>query len=177
MTPLFARALGARFDALAAPLRDVHGAGLRVLRGEAEVEPARSWLAGVVAAAIGFQRNAGRVPLRVTMSAEPDGSEVWTRHFGEAPPLRSTLHPCAPGVVEEAVGPLRIRLVLEASATTLALRCTGWRLGPVPLPRVLAPRSASVESVDGEGRFAFDVPVALPLLGPIVRYRGWLVPE
>lgn len=177
LTPLFAAALGARFDALPAPLRAVHGAGFRVLRGEAEVEPARGRLAGLIAASVGFPRRAGRVPLRVTMTAEPDGSEVWTRHFGDAAPLRSRLHPCAPGVVEEALGPLRVRLVLDASATSLVLRCTGWRLGPLPLPRALAPRSASVESVDATGRFAFDVPVALPLVGPIVRYRGWLVPE
>jgi hypothetical protein len=28
--------------------------------------------------------------------------------------------------------------------------------------------------VDDAGRFAFDVPVALPMVGEIVRYRGWL---
>lgn len=175
MAPLFALALGPRFAALPAPLRSVHGPGFRVLHGEAEVAPARGWPARLLAALVGFPRRAGRVALRVTMTAEPDGSEVWTRWFGDAPPLRSRLHPRAPGVVEEAVGPLRVRLALEPGADGLTLRCTGWRLGPLPLPRALAPDSASLESVDAAGRFTFDVPVALPLIGPVVRYRGWLV--
>ncbi len=177
MVPLFETALGSRLAHLPAPLRAVHGPGFRMLRGEAEVAPARGALARWVAALVRFPRRAGRVPLAVTMTAEPDGSEVWTRRFGDAPPLVSRLHPRAPDVVEEAVGPLRVRLALEPRADGLTLRCVGWRLGPLPLPRALAPRSASVEGVDAAGRFAFDVPVALPLLGPIVRYRGWLVPD
>ncbi len=177
LAPLFVAALGARFATLPAPLRALHGAGFRAWRGEAEVVPARGWLARILARMVRFPRTAGRVTLRVTMMAEPDGSEVWTRHFGEAPPLRSRLFPCTPGVVEEAMGPLRVRLALQPDTTGLTLRCAGWRLGPLPLPTALAPRSTCLESVDAEGRFAFDVPVAMPLIGAVVRYRGWLVPD
>jgi hypothetical protein len=28
-----------------------------------------------------------------------------------------------------------------------------------------------------DGRFWFDVPIALPLIGLIVHYRGWLAPS
>lgn len=32
-------------------------------------------------------------------------------------------------------------------------------------------------TVDAEGRFRFDVPISLPMIGQIVRYRGRLVAE
>ena len=50
-----------------------------------------------------------------------------------------------------------------------------WWLGPIPLPLRLAPRSVACEWAD-DGRFRFDVPIALPLIGRLVHYRGWLSP-
>lgn len=48
---------------------------------------------------------------------------------------------------------------------------------PLPLPRMLTPRSIASEGVDNEGRFSFDAKIRLPLgLGRLVRCRGWLVP-
>jgi len=32
------------------------------------------------------------------------------------------------------------------------------------------------KSVKKDGRFHFDVPIALPLIGDVVHYRGWLAP-
>ena len=46
----------------------------------------------------------------------------------------------------------------------------------VPIPRVLLPRSDTRESVDDLGRATFDVGLSLPVVGAVVRYRGWLVP-
>jgi hypothetical protein len=48
-----------------------------------------------------------------------------------------------------------------------------WSLFGIPLPAWLGPRSDSFESVD-QGRFRFHVAISHPLLGSIVRYRGWL---
>ena len=44
------------------------------------------------------------------------------------------------------------------------------------MPMWMAPRSNSFETV-AEGKFRFHVDISHPLLGLIVRYRGWLVPE
>ena len=43
-----------------------------------------------------------------------------------------------------------------------------WRL-----PAWLAPGGTAFESVE-DGRFRFDVEIGAPLVGRIVRYRGWL---
>ena len=40
----------------------------------------------------------------------------------------------------------------------------------------LAPKSQTAEFVDEDGRFRFDVAISVPLVGPVVRYRGWLAP-
>ena len=57
------------------------------------------------------------------------------------------------------------------------MEIVGWSMGPVPLPRFLAPMTRAREWVDDEGRFRFDVEIGLALIGPIVRYTGWLLPE
>ena len=43
-----------------------------------------------------------------------------------------------------------------------------------PLPDFLCPRSHASESVGADGQFHFDVPIALPLIGMIVHYKGSL---
>ncbi len=48
------------------------------------------------------------------------------------------------------------------------MRCCG-----LPLPRALWPGIEATESEE-EGRFRFDVQIGLPLVGRLVRYRGWL---
>ena len=51
----------------------------------------------------------------------------------------------------------------------------GWRLLSIPLPRRTLPRVNCLESAEG-ARFRFDIDVAFPLIGPVIHYRGWLVP-
>lgn len=51
------------------------------------------------------------------------------------------------------------------------------RLGPIALPRALAPKSDTREFVDERGRFRFDVAIGLPLIGQLAHYRGWLEPQ
>jgi Domain of unknown function (DUF4166) len=45
----------------------------------------------------------------------------------------------------------------------------------IPLPGWSLPRSDTTEAADGP-RTTFDVALSLPLIGPIVRYRGWVAP-
>jgi hypothetical protein len=66
-------------------------------------------------------------------------------------------------------------LKLKPEGDRLVYRVEGWRLGPLPLPGFLAPSTRAHEEVDAEGRFVFDVEISLPLIGKLVRYRGWLV--
>ena len=73
----------------------------------------------------------------------------------------------------ERFGPLAfaMALVLEDSRLRLVLR--RWTILGLPMPMWLCPRSDSHETA-GDGRFNFHVDVTHPLLGRIVRYRGWL---
>ncbi len=171
--PVFARVLGEAFATLPPAVRALHEPGhALVAMGEAEVLGAEGVLGRLVARLLPFPRPVAAVPLRVVITAG-DGVEDWRRRFG-AQSFTSHLSPVAPGVVEERFGPLRFRIALQASDAGLDYRVIGWRLGPLPLPRALAPRSPAREWQDEEGRFRFEVPVLLPLLGRVVCYRGWL---
>ncbi|GJD50089.1 hypothetical protein OPKNFCMD_2826 [Methylobacterium crusticola] len=174
--PLFARALGPAFADLPAPVRALHGGdGPGTWSGRAAVTRGTSPLAGLVARVVGLPRAGADQPVRVSV-ARRGADEVWTRDFAGRR-FRSRMRPAGPGAVIEQFGPLAFVLALPADAEGLGMRVAGWRLGPLPLPRALAPVSAARESVDAEGRFRFDVAVRLPLAGLLVHYRGWLAPD
>jgi hypothetical protein len=170
--PLYARVMGADFARLPAAVRQMHD----VLRdggahGRATVTLGTHPLARLVARAVGFP-TAGEHALHVRF-AEAEGVETWTRTFsGRA--FSSRLRQVGPHL-EERFGPLRFRFALPADDGGLTMRMVGWRLGVLPLPLALAPVSAAREWAQ-DGRFRFDVPIALPLVGPVVRYTGWLAP-
>lgn len=71
---------------------------------------------------------------------------------------------------------MRFRFDQPSDACSLAMRMTGWSLRGVPLALSRAPQSRAREWKEN-GRFCFEVPIALPLIGRIVHYRGWLVPN
>ena len=80
-----------------------------------------------------------------------------------------------PGTLEERFGPLAASLAVAADPDGLTLEVTAARFFGLPLPRLLAPVSRAREGVDREGRFTFDVPIRVGLLGRLSHYRGWLV--
>ncbi|WP_375460693.1 DUF4166 domain-containing protein [uncultured Enterovirga sp.] len=171
--PLYRRVIGPRFEALPASVRCIHD----VLRdagasGEADVGRGTNPLARLAAWIIGFPP-AGPCPLHVAF-AERDGVETWIRDFGGYR-FRSRLSQEGDRLVER-FGPLRFSFDLPSDKKGLAMTLRGWRIGPLSLPLGLAPRSAAREWEEG-GRFHFDVPIALPLVGMVVHYRGWLEPE
>jgi Domain of unknown function (DUF4166)/Saccharopine dehydrogenase NADP binding domain len=174
--PLFARALGDGFARLPEAVRTAHLVDDRlVLAGRADVTGAASRFGRVLARLFGLPAAAADIPVTVEMRADRDG-ETWTRNFGGSA-FRSRLAPGKRrGRVTERFGPFTFDLVLTASAAGLDLEVTRGRLGPLPLPRALVPISQASERVDAHGRFCFDIPVALPAIGLLVHYRGWLVP-
>lgn len=175
--PLMASALGrAAFDALPGAVRRAHERhGALRLAGQASVEGAETAQGRWIARLFGFPEAGDAVPVEVEIAAMPDGEE-WTRRFG-GQRFRSRMRPHGRhGLIREHFGPFRFDLVLSADAQGLRMRVDGWRLGRLPLPKRVAPRGEALESVDADGRFRFDVRIRLPLLGRVVRYRGWLVP-
>ena len=111
------------------------------------------------------------------MRSEDDGSETWTRIYPGVT-MRSNLRNAnsATHQVTEVLGPLSIRLQWNPSERGLQLRTISARMFGCPLPDFLRPRSHASETVGEDGQFHFDVPIALPLIGTIVHYKGSLKP-
>jgi hypothetical protein len=171
--PLYARVMGSDFERLPPALQDIHG----VLRdrgafGRAVVERGTHPIAQLVAKIMRFPA-AGEHDVHVHFSEEA-GVERWTREFGGSR-FSSTLRAEGNHLVER-FGPLRFIFSLSTSDGGLAMEITGWRLGSIRLPNFLAPRSPAREW-EAEGLFHFDVPIDLPLIGRVVRYRGWINPD
>jgi hypothetical protein len=170
--PLYARAMGAAYAALPPAVRRLHDVSRDGgATGEGKVARGRSILARAVAAAMRFPRS-GTWPLHVAF-AEEGGVERWTRDFG-GHAFSSELSLAAGGVAER-FGPLRFVFDLPSGPHGLEMRLRRWSAFRLPLPLSLAPRIAAREWEE-EGRFRFEVGVALPLVGPVIAYSGWLEP-
>ena len=171
--PLYARVMGNRFDVLPEAVGAMHRVcGDAGASGEAMVERGRNVVARLIAAVMGFPR-AGTHPLHVSF-VEHGGVERWTRTFGDQ---SFTSHLSEhKGRLVERFGPLRFQFDLPSDARGLEMRIVGWSCFGVPLPLALAPQSIAREWEEA-GRFHFDVPIALPLVGAVVHYRGWLVAD
>ena len=173
--PLFRQALGAAFDEMPEPVRALHEPGARaVFAGRADVDHGTGFAARLAGRMLGFPHAGRDTPVRVAIDATPKG-ERWTRDF--AGRRFSTHLELRRGGIGEAFGPVVVVLHVPADSTGLRMIVRGWRLGRLPLPRVLAPVSEAFETVDAEGRFRFDVRLSHPLTGLVVHYRGWLMPE
>lgn len=179
VTPLrspFEAALGPAFEKAAPAVRATHRAGpVTRLRGVATVRGAAAPLAALCARMFGMPGAADDVPVEVTKRLGPE-HEVWTRRFG-ARTMQSRLRAAAPGLVRESFGPFDFDMRVGVENGALSMTIVGWRIGPLPLPPWLAPRSTATESQDSDGRFRFDVPIALPLVGRLTHYSGWLALE
>jgi hypothetical protein len=169
-------ALGPAMDALPSVLARVHRPRpVLHLVGTADVLAGETWLGRRIARLAGFPDRSGSFPIAVTMRVVAHGHETWQRRIG-ASVLHSTLTALDQGMIEERIGIARFRMRLAADAEGLVMTVVSGRIGPVPVPRALLPRSCARESVAADA-FRFDVPIALPLLGRMVRYAGTLAPS
>jgi hypothetical protein len=171
---IYTRAIGPAFDDLPTAIRALHETpGRSLWRGQAATEGAAGPFAAIVARAIGFPGTQAACPAEVAIGADGDRS-IWRRRIGGHAFASVLSAPRSGGRVSERFGPLSMDLRLVPEGDRLVYRVEGWRLGPIPLPRLLAPTTRAHEEVDGEGRFVFDVEISAPLAGRLVRYRGWL---
>lgn len=169
--PLYARLMGEDFGALPATIRAMHEVnGDLGARGTAQVTRGSSLPAKIIGWAFGFPPSAKAVPVTVWMH-ERDGAETWLRDFG-GKRFSSRMSQQGTYVVER-FGLVRFAMELIPTADGLAMPFRRWWIGPLPMPRFLLPRGTARE-YEADGRFHFDVPIALPLIGPLVHYRGWL---
>lgn len=170
---LFAQALGAQFATLPAEVQALHQVmDERRWVGQGSVTRGKGWRARIVAGTMRFPPDVMQTPVTVVMQRQGD-CERWTRAFGTRR-FHSTLR-WRGGVMTERFGALRFAIGLRVQDGALHYPVTaGWAFG-IPIPRALLPISATVETAS-DGRAHFDVALSLPLIGLIVRYRGWLAP-
>jgi NAD(P)-dependent dehydrogenase (short-subunit alcohol dehydrogenase family) len=138
--------------------------------GTADVSRGSGILVTAICRIIGFPNAGHAVPVKVAFTVE-DGTETWTRDFGGARFVSRLTR--SKGLIEERFGPLRFRFRLDADEKGLAMLPTDWRLWHMPLPRFLMPTGVATEK-DVDGRFGFDVPITLPIIGRVVHYVGTL---
>ena len=75
----------------------------------------------------------------------------------------------------ERFGPFLFGMALAPENNRLQLVVRGWSVFGLPLPRCLAPAGDYCEFEKDE-RFHFDVEIRLPLVGFVIRYKGFLNP-
>jgi saccharopine dehydrogenase-like NADP-dependent oxidoreductase len=176
--PFFRRLLGCAYDALPPAIRQAHEVhGVLVLEGQADATGPDHVLGALIAWLFRLPRSGSNLPVRVEMRSEDDGSETWTRIYPGVT-MRSNLRnpDSATYQLDEILGPLSIRLQWNPTERGLQLRTISARIFGCPLPNFLRPRSNASETVGDDGQFHFDVPIALPLIGTIVHYKGSLKP-
>ena len=176
--PLYQRLLGAAWGSLPEPVRAMHDfRDALVVEGRASVERGENVLARLLAALFGFPKAGQDVPLRVSFYVQ-DGRQIWRREFaGRA--FQSTQEE-GRGRFErllcERFGPFAFGLALVLGNGRLSLVIRRWSAFGLPMALAFAPRGDAYEWVK-DGRFNFHVELGLPVIGLIVRYRGWLVPR
>lgn len=172
---LYADLLGDAWKSLPAEIRAMHE-GAAMAEGSASVERGDGILSRLAARMAGFPPAAADVPVKVRFVTDGQG-ETWTRTFGThgfssrqfAGRGRSERLLC------ERFGPLTFAMALVAGKDRLSLVLRRWSFLGLPLPMWLCPRSNAYETVE-DGRFRFHVGISHPVVGLIVRYRGWLEP-
>jgi hypothetical protein len=176
---LYEQILGSEYHRLPYAIRRLHDIHDREeYHGEATVVVGRSWLSRACVRFMRLPREVDRVSLHVIIERTENG-ERWTRRFG-AHEFSSRLkrpRDFEPGVIIERFGMLSFRLALVASKSGLSMPIESAYVFGLRLPYWLTPTSSTYEKIDETGRFRFDVDVALPWVGRIVRYVGWLVPS
>jgi len=173
--PLFAQVLGApAFEQLPPLLRALHSVqGTQRWSGQGEVLRGTHWLVAPCAWLARLPPTS-TVPVTVEFVTDAAG-ERWNRRFGMAR-MASRLWQ-RDGRLHEQLGAVRFRFGLRAEAGQILWRAERvWAFGLLPLP---ARWFAQVHCREREqaGRYEFLVDVSMPLIGRLIRYEGWLLPE
>lgn len=130
----------------------------------------------LIARLFGFPIQDAVTDASVTVGITEDG-ELWRREFGTTCFQSSLLRGRGRDehLVCERFGWVTVAVGIVWDNEQLWFVPRRWRIGPVPLPRLLLPKGRSFET-DEDGVFAFDVRLELPVLGLIAAYKGTLRP-
>lgn len=175
---LFPSLLGSAYESLPPSLKIVHGSAARLrVSGRASITRGSGLLARVAARVFALPHASDDVPISVVFERTPT-EEKWTRDF-DGQTFATTLFEgrnANAGLLCERFGPFVFAMAPVVDAARLNLLVRRWSLLGCPLPRALAPGGETFEE-DDNGVFRFHVEMSVPLVGLIVRYKGWLIPD
>lgn len=173
---VFTQALGESFHSLPAAVQAFHSAGNRSYSGHADITRSRSPYGALILKLAGFPPAGKAVPVTVTV-AETDNAELWTRNFS-GHLTRSTIRfTGTPGIIEERLGPLTLRMRLIASPKGLHYAILSASIFRIKAPRFLLPKSDTWETENQAGDFHFSVTATAFLAGRLIHYQGSLTPQ
>jgi Domain of unknown function (DUF4166) len=178
MSP-FQQILGAGFAQLPDPVRRLHSLSADTdTAGRAVITAARNPVAWLLCRFAGLPRPGSDVPVTVSFHLDGQGGEFWRRDFSGRRYASAMLAGTGAdaGLLVERFWPFIYYHRLTASAEGVAWKLVKWRLLGIPLPGWTVPDVNCFESADGE-RFVFDIDAVFPLVGPVIHYRGWLLPQ
>src|SRR5688572_10985301 len=175
---LYQRMLGEAWDALPAPLAELHNItseGQKAV-GFARVETGKNLLARLIAALYGFPQAGEHVPVRVSFHRRENG-EIWERDF--AGRRFSTFQSEGQGYTDkllvEKFGPVTFCMALVLKQGELHSITRHWSIFGISLPLAFSPNACVYEYADGND-FCFSVEVRHWLIGLLVKYQGKLFP-
>ncbi|MDP3854164.1 DUF4166 domain-containing protein [Phenylobacterium sp.] len=172
---LLRRVLGSRVDALPTRVAQVHaGEAPATFQGQGRARGSRSLLARLARAFGGLPEPGDYPNLEVDIVPDATG-EAWTRRFGGRVFRSRLVSLTAVGEFEERVWPLTFAFNIDLAPDGFRWRLRRWRLGPLKLPRALAPRVRAT-TFARDGAYRFRVLVAHPAIGVIFAYAGRLDP-
>ncbi len=174
-TPLYEAQMGPAYVRLDASVQLLHRlAGAHVLHGEVRMQAPWSPLGRLAARLVGAPTRSVAGPILLRLEAGPQ-QERWTWQFPGGV-MACVVAPQAGGV-DAHLGPLRIALAPQEDAGRLRLQPLRARVFGMPLPSWWQPHFIWEESGRGR-RVYFMVRTALPLVGPITAFTGYLeLPE
>ena len=177
--PVYRQILGDAFATLPPSLQRLHQPGPQSLwSGRASVRGGTSPITSLISRIFGFPKSGNEIPVSVSFRTAADGAETWARNF--AGRLMISTQQAGQGrnaqLITERFGPFAFGLALVAHDSRLNIIPRRWTLFGLPLPKAIMPTGNSYET-EIDGKFRFHVEIALPLIGPVVTYDGWLDPQ
>jgi hypothetical protein len=171
--PLFSLLLADSFDELPPEIKRVHDGTDKLLIGRCDVRRGNGFWSRVFGSLTSLPPAGEDQEIRVTIIAKPAG-ERWVRSFGDK--SMSSVLANQHGLLREKLGPVTFTFHLEYVPHKQEIQ---WILRNVKVLRVAVPVSwfsaVSARESHAGGRYWFDVNAALPLIGLLVQYRGWLI--
>ena len=176
--PLYRRLLGAAYSELPGPIQEMHDVeDSLAAHGSATVERGQGLAVAILSAVFGFPPAGDNVPLTVEFTVT-EQREEWNRNFDGRRFYSTQEMGTGPraGRLVERFGAFSFAMSVLVRDRKLHLSIADGRFLGVPLPAIVLPRIEVFEH-DADGRFNFHVDLGMPLVGRLVLYTGWLVPE